>query len=152
MIVEYRDDGGVVVRHVGVLRAEDVMALNKKLYGTLESTRRIEYQLRDLRATTEVQISTKQLKRLARQDAKAVTIKPNMLIAMVGGRDLTYGLSRMWQALAGSGQSNARVFREMAAAEDWIEERMAARRIKARLARQTATGARSPKRGDDSLW
>ena len=70
-------------------------------------------------------MSSEWVRRLAREDERAASINPGMLIAVVGKEDLTYGLLRMWQMQAEGPALETAVFRNLNEAMDWIRDRLA---------------------------
>ena len=49
-------------------------------------------------------------------------MNPNMLIAVVAGSDLMFGLGRMWQTLVDDSSFKAGVFRSLEEANSWIKQ------------------------------
>jgi len=122
--VHFREDGGVIAEITGAVRARDLVKMNESLYETPEHIRAIRYQICDLTGVTDVDVPSAEMTQLAKQDTQAAASNPNMLIAMVGDRDLTYGLARMWEAYAAGPGLETMVFRNRAAAEEWIRGKL----------------------------
>jgi len=118
--IDFRKDGGILAEVTGKLRAKDLIGLNDSLYDNPEHIRAIRCQICDLTGVTEVDVPSEEMARLAQQDTQAADANPNMLIALVGNRDLTFGLARMWEAHAAGPELETVVFRRRDEAERWI--------------------------------
>jgi hypothetical protein len=73
-------------------------------------------QLCDLRQVTDLQTTVEALRALARRP----TFAPGARRAFVVGREVDYGLSRLFQAYAEPKGSLIEVFREWEPAEEWL--------------------------------
>ena len=124
MNVTYRDDGGIVVKAEGVLSPREVFELNEKIYASPEDVRKISYQLCDFSGVTDFEGSTQELAFIAKQDKSAAELNPNMLLVLVSGSDLSYGMLRMWQAFTEDSRVESKVCRSMEEAEEWLARRL----------------------------
>ncbi len=120
--ISYRGDGGVVATVKRVLNGQDVIAFNDTIYADAERIAKITYQIIDFSQVEQIEINADEIRRLAAQDAAAAEINPHMRIAVVGGSDVIYGLSRMWQALTDDLPISRMIFRTMSDAESWLRE------------------------------
>lgn len=120
--ISYREDGGVVATVKTVLNGRDCMAFNDTIYADAERIAKITYQIIDLSQVEQIEINADEIRRIAAQDAVAAEINPDMRIAVVGESEVTYGLSRMWQAYTDDLPISRMVFRTMSEAETWLQE------------------------------
>lgn len=77
-------------------------------------------ELADLRALNATRLSTAALRRLASHFQSADKGEPSR-IAIVAGGDLTFGLSRMYQAFRSESVNEIVVFRDLEEACAWLE-------------------------------
>jgi len=122
--ITYTEDGGIIVRGEGIVTGSDIKEINDIIYESPENIEKIAYQLGDFRDVTDVFISNSEIEELAIQDKKAYEINPNMFIALVGTKDLIFGLSRMWKAFTNDSPFETMVFRKMEDAQQWIKEKL----------------------------
>jgi len=122
--IKYIGEGGVLAKGKGVLTGSDLIKLNDIIYESPEKIKKIAYQICDLSNVSSTSISTLELEHVASQDKKASESNPNMLIAIVGEDDLTYGLARMWEAYSYNSPFETMVFREIEDAHQWISEKL----------------------------
>ena len=124
--IYFREDGGVVAEITGKVEEKDLVRMNEALYDTPEHIQAIRYQICDLSGVTDVDVPSIEVAQLAKQDTQAAGANPSMLIALVAGRDLTYGLARMWETYASSPTLETMVFRSRPEAEEWIRAKLRA--------------------------
>ncbi|SHO53501.1 hypothetical protein [Desulfopila aestuarii] len=121
--ITYLSDGGVYLYGSGCLTYSDIVDANNVLYATPDKIKGLAYQLCDYSDVTEVNLTSKEIEKLALQDSKAAMLNPAMLIAVVGNQDLVYGLLRMWEAYATSPSFETNAFRTVEDAKTWISEK-----------------------------
>ncbi|MBW2541119.1 MAG: hypothetical protein JRF15_03435 [Deltaproteobacteria bacterium] len=120
--LQYRDAGsGVVFVCTGVVTAAEFSRANEEIYSA-ESLERLQYQLIDFTATEHVDISLEEIREFAQVDMTAASQRQNFIIAVAGPDDLTFGISRMWQAFASDSEIRSGLFRSVPDAERWIKE------------------------------
>ena len=120
--LRYRDDGaGVVYICTGVVTAADFDKASEEVYSE-ERIDQLRYQLVDFSATEHLDSNLEDIRRSAEIDAAAANQNPNFVIAIVGPDDLTFGISRMWQAVVPNSDLRTRVFRSVSDAECWIKD------------------------------
>ena len=122
--LRYTEDGGVLVTAEGTLTGRELIASKDTLYASEEKIRSIAYQLADFRKVTEVSFSSTTVRCIAEKDKQAAQVNPDMVIAVVGGDDLHYGLSRMWEEYCGESAVRAMICRSMAEARQWIRDQL----------------------------
>jgi hypothetical protein len=120
--LQYRDAGsGVVFVCTGVVTAAEFSRANEEIYSE-ESLDHLQYQLIDFTATEHLEGSLEEIRELAAVDVVAASQSRSLIIAVTGSDDLTFGISRMWQAFASDSNLRTGVFRSVPDAERWIKE------------------------------
>ena len=116
----YSEDGGVVITGAGLVTAKELFDGMNTLYATPEQISKIRYQLSDFTAVSSWQITTAEIVELANLDNIAAKINPSMLIAIAANDDLTYGLSRLWEAYLDSSPLKSHVFKTVEECKAWL--------------------------------
>jgi hypothetical protein len=124
MSIAYIGDGGIIARGEGVVTGSEIKEVNDIIYESPEKIKKIVYQICDLTNVSDISISTSEIEELAIQDKKASEINPNMFIALLGKKDLIFGLSRMWEAFTYDSPFETMVFRKMEDAQQWIRGKL----------------------------
>ena len=124
MSITYLGDGGIIARGEGVVAGSEIKEVNDIIYESPEKIKKILYQICDLTNVSDISISTSEIEDLSIQDKKASEFNPNMFIALVGKKDLIFGLSRMWEAFANNSPFDSMVFRKMEDAQEWIRGKL----------------------------
>ncbi|MBW2578353.1 MAG: hypothetical protein JRE38_09830 [Deltaproteobacteria bacterium] len=120
--LQYRDAGsGVVFVCTGVVTADEFTRANEEVYSE-ESLDRLQYQLIDFSDTEHLESSLEDTRKNATVDTAAANQNRNLIIAVAGSDDLTFGISRMWQALTSNSNLRTGIFRSVPDAEHWIKE------------------------------
>ncbi len=119
--ISYRDDGGVILSWKGLVTGKELIDAFSEIYATDEQIKRIAYQLVNLTKSEEILVTANDLKEVASLDIRASKVNPSMLVAVVGERDIVFGLSRMWEAFVDDAPLKTRVFRTLEDAEDWLK-------------------------------
>ena len=120
--LQYRDAGsGVVFVCTGVVTAADFSRANEEVYSE-ESLDHLQYQLIDFTATEHLEVSLEEIRDFAAVDMTAASQSQSLIIAGAGSDDLTFGISRMWQAFASDSNIRSGIFRSVPDAEYWIKE------------------------------
>jgi hypothetical protein len=120
MELAYIENNGVLLKGTGNVTGDELVNINNKMYETPQLTAAIAFQLCDFTDVEGFNISSEEIQAVAKQDRKAASINPNMLVALVGEKDLIFGLSRMWEAYVGEASMETRVFRTLEEARDWL--------------------------------
>ncbi len=118
MPVDYqidRQNAVVLATARGVLAADDIMALRRRLAADPDFSPDMK-QLIDLLGVTEVKLRSKDLRFLASFDP----FGPGARRAFVGDQDITFGVLRMYEVLAERPGTSVHVFRDMEAAREWL--------------------------------
>jgi len=97
---------------------------NTTIYATEEKTLACVYQVCDYRGIEGVDVSTNDIRTLAERDKRAARINPNIIIAVVVGDDLAFGMARMWQGLTSGAPFITSIFRSLDDAERWVAEQI----------------------------
>ena len=122
--VIYCEDGGVVLRGSGLLTDQELLDANREAYASEAAVRAMRYQICDFLAVERAQLSGATIETIARMDARAAAINPNIPLAVVAEAKLMYGLSRIWGAYAGAAKLESSVFQNMEEAQAWLRERV----------------------------
>jgi 5'-3' exonuclease len=120
----YTEDNGIKVKGVGKVTALDLLNANKNIYENEEKIKSIRYQLCDFTHVKEIEISTNDVLSIADQDNRAAAINSDMIYAIVGDKDVIYGLARMWQSYVDRSGCETGVFRSMEEAQKWIDSKL----------------------------
>ena len=119
---------GAVFTYTDVLSGEAAIAASAALY-TPALLKTMHYQLADLRAISRIEITTEQIQRLAEADRKAAQQGNGFLIASVVDHDLQTGISRFYRAYVEDPAIEAKIFKTMDAARQWLAEKLKTRGI-----------------------
>ncbi len=119
--ISYRNDGGVILSWKGLVTGKELIDAFSEIYATDEQIKRIAYQLVIFTKSEEIMVTANDLKEVASLDIRASKVNPSMLVAVVGERDIVFGLSRMWEAFVDDAPLKTRVFRTLEDAEDWLK-------------------------------
>ena len=120
--LQFRDaDSGVVFVCTGVVTADEFTRANEEIYSE-ESLDRLQYQLIDFSDTEHLEVSLEEIRDFAAVDMTAASQSQSHIIAVAGSDDLTFGISRMWQAFASDSNIRSGIFRSVPDAERWIKE------------------------------
>jgi hypothetical protein len=122
--IAYMEDGGIMATGEGVVTGSEIKEVNNTIYESPEKIQKIAYQLCDFSNISGASASTFEIEQIASQDKKASEINPNMLVAIVVGEDLSYGLSRMWESFSYGSTLETMVFRKVEDAQQWIREEL----------------------------
>jgi len=121
--IEYFDGGmGILIAGDGIVTGDDLIAANKTIYASNEAIKKMKCQLCDFTAVTEFNLSSEDIQNIARYDIEAAKTNPKIVVALVGEKDLIYGLSRMWEAYVSDTGFRTMVFRTRAEAETWLKQ------------------------------
>lgn len=129
MPIQVRElDGGAGIEVVatGTVSGAEIIAAHDEIYSD-RNLRRQRYQIVDRSHCAAYRVSADEVREIARLDGAAANVNPGIVIAVVSGDDVQFGVSRMWQAYAEAGDFVTQVFRDRAAAERWVQEQLAAR-------------------------
>ncbi len=119
--ISYRSDGGVILSWKGLVTGKELIDAFSEIYATDEQIKRIAYQLVILTKSDEIMVTADDLRRVASLDIEASKVNPKMLVAVVGDRDIVFGLSRMWEVFVDDAPLNTSVFRTLEDAEAWLK-------------------------------
>ena len=108
----------------GTVVAADIIEVNKSIYASPEMIKKIRYQICDYTAVENMQISPNEIWAIAEQDNRAAEVNPTMLISIAAKKDLSFGLSRVWEAYTGAGPFRTEVFRTVEDCREWIRSQL----------------------------
>ena len=98
--IDYIEDGGIIIRVEGLISGNEIKKANDIIYESPDKIKKIKYQICDLTIASDFSASESDIRAISNQDKKASEINPNMLIAVVGEKDVIFGLARMWEAFS----------------------------------------------------
>ena len=119
---------GVRVKFQGVVNGADLIAARDVFFRDARDPQNICFAFVDHSGAESVNYTSGDVEQIAQQDARlARLIQPGAVIAIVSPDDVTFGISRMWEGIAGGLGFESRTFRESSAARDWLRGRVAAK-------------------------
>ena len=124
MSIAYTEDGGIISRGEGVITGNEIKETNDIIYESPDKIKKIKYQICDLTNASDYSTSESELRAISNQDKKASEINPKMFIAVVGEKDVIFGLARMWEAFSYDSPFETMVFRKIEDAQQWIREKL----------------------------
>ncbi|MFW2371958.1 MAG: hypothetical protein ACN4GM_02475 [Gammaproteobacteria bacterium] len=120
--IEYtKDKIGVVLHHEGVVSGEELINSVSKVYSD-ERYLNLRYWIGDRTSCTEFLPDTRSLKIIAELSKQESSRNPGILLALVAPNDLEFGMSRMFEFLAGESLFITKVFRARSTADKWIRQ------------------------------
>jgi len=119
-------DNGTGVLYVGKasITVRDVLEARNCVVGFPEKAKQYRYGLIDYSQVDDMDISNRDLDLLVAQHKKDAAQAPGMFVALVGSRNIVYGLARMWASYMHDSGWETHVFRTREEAEAWIRERI----------------------------
>jgi hypothetical protein len=124
-LVSLHGGTGVLFACSGVVTARDLMNANERLLAAADQSARYKFGLVDLLGADSLDLSIDEIRLIAEQDTLIAAIAPKgTIVAVVAGKDLAFGLARMWEAFAGDTQWETKTFRSRSHAESWIRDRV----------------------------
>ena len=121
----YIGNNGILAKGIGSVTRDEISEVNRHIYESPQKIQAIKFQICDFTEVNEFDLSAQDIKVLAAQDVSAAKINPKMIIAVVGEKDLIFGLSRMWEVYADESTGlETCVFRSINDANVWIEAKM----------------------------
>jgi len=128
MPITIRDlDGGigVVITGWGIVGEEEyVDSHSKHLTQDEDKLNRYRYSLVDWTAVKEAEVSTEAISLIAGYCESTSEVNPDTVVAIAANQNLIYGLSRMWEGLAGVTGWETMVFKNREDAEAWITKKV----------------------------
>jgi hypothetical protein len=123
--IAYLDNGtGILFIGKGTVTGRDILEAKAKTFSSEGKIMQYQYGLLDFSRTDGVEISNTELEKVTELDKKAAAIIPDRVVAIVAGKDVIFGLSRMWEAYMGGAGWETHVYRSRKEAETWIKARV----------------------------
>jgi len=121
--VIYENDGeGIVYVHSGTLEGEAIVERSRLHYESLDYNK-LRYQIVDFRGLERVEMTTEQLRELARIDSESTKKKrPDHKLAGVLDSDSMQAILKLWEVYLDNPAINVKIFWSMEAARKWIDE------------------------------
>ena len=128
MPIEMKDsDNGLGVIFIGrgiVGEIEYLDLYRKHLAQDKDKYQKYRYCLNDWEEVTGVEVSSNAIDQIAGLCIDSAKINPYPVIALIATKDITYGLSRMWEILSNDTEWEIMVFRKRDDAEAWIRQKV----------------------------
>ena len=118
--LSYEGVGAVLVGS-GTVTGDELRRCNDQMYAP-DRIHRLRYQLCDFREIVNLEVSSDDVRSIASQDNVAAAQNPDITIAIVANRSVTFGMARMWQAYVDEAPFNTHVIRTMEEARAWLGE------------------------------
>ncbi len=122
--LKYLDGGGSLFVGTGTLTGREILSAINAVHETEEKTRAIVFQIADFRLVEKIDISSMDIRTISERDIRTSKINAQLITAVVAGKEVVFGLSRMWQAYSDNPSLITSVFRSMVEAEQWIKEQI----------------------------
>ena len=125
--IEHRDDEtGVVIRCWGIVEFSELDEINEQIYRP-DRLQKLRYELIDFSRVEKLHLTSQQIRTLASADVDAARVNPRFIVAVVGEKDVVYGILRMWEVFVAEASIRTSVFRSLIEAEYWIARTAPAR-------------------------
>lgn len=111
---------GLELVGTGVVLATELLEVNRQLLEEKARLRSVRHALVSFDAAEGLEVSTPQIRRIVEQDHLLAAWLPNLSIAVVANKDVQFGISRIWEALADTVGWRIGVFRSRLQAEQWL--------------------------------
>jgi hypothetical protein len=121
------DDGkGALLVAWGTVDGPELLRAHAELYASEEKVAALLYRLSDYSGVERVLVTGEDIVALAELHKSMEHVLPDCVVAVVGEKDVVFGLGRMWQARLEIRDLawETRVFRARSDAETWIRQRM----------------------------
>ena len=120
---EIIDNNYIILRGEGDVTGSEIVETNALLYSEPEYRNVAGFQLWDLTALTNIEMSGQDHMEAAKQDKDALRSHPHIAVAIAGTADQVYGISMLYARYAPDGVITM-AFRSRALAETWIQEQI----------------------------
>ena len=113
---------GSIIQATGILTDDEyIHSINKHLSQQEDILKKHLYSISDYSNVTELNISKEAIQKIAKRCIQYSTINQNIIIVIVAGSDLAYGLARMWGLLTDGSNLKINIVRTRNEAENWIK-------------------------------
>ncbi len=113
----------VMLTATGAVRGDELVAANRTFFrDRMAEFRACRTWLGDYTQATLEQVDIHHLRILAQISVDAARHNPRLCVAIVTGKDLSFGTARAWENLAAETGWNTMVFRSRAQAQQWLDE------------------------------
>lgn len=122
MPISYRIDPQrnlIFTTATGILTDDDILELKRQLTADPEFKPGMR-ELSDVRAVTDLRVTTQGVRRMVNQDAKQSSTLDEYRLAIVAGSGEVFGMARMYQMLTENNLPHVAVFRDYDTAARWI--------------------------------
>jgi hypothetical protein len=121
----YVDDGkGVHKKGTGLVRGLEIFTSALSETGNKARPRGMRYALVDFSETTDLKITTEDIRRIVELNRKLAAWTPGELVAIVAPAELPYAMARLWHTLSDDIGWKRNVFHTRADAVYWLRKEL----------------------------
>ena len=127
MPVEYKflDDGiGVLLEAEGRVTGQKLIETLAEIYRSEEKAKKFKYSIIDFTDIEKMDVSNGELDLISEKHRDAGKLTADRVIAVAAGKDIAFGLSRMWQASIDDNNWDITIVRTRNEAESWVREKV----------------------------
>jgi hypothetical protein len=123
--IKYLDNGlGAEFIGTGIVNGKDLIEATKNVFASAENLKESRYGLLDFSGVDFFNLSSAELRIVTQLDKDAAAINPDLVIAIVTGKNRTSGVSRIWHAYMDETNWDTGIFGSRPDAESWIKKRV----------------------------
>ena len=120
----YTEDGlGVKYIAMGKTTGEEVIQTNKEVISD-KRFQSLKYKIADRSECDEYLVNGASVKIVAEQEREASQVNPDLVVALIAGSELQFGMSRMYQSLMAGMGFECDIFEDQEAAMKWINKKI----------------------------
>ena len=114
---------GVLIEYSGIVGAAEAIGVTRTVFSDPRFPT-LKYWISDRTATDKFDIDAGDAERIASLTREAARTNSHLVMAQVSPNDIDFGMSRMYEMLAGEEGFRTMVVRTRAEAERWVEEQL----------------------------
>jgi hypothetical protein len=119
----YLDDGkGLLKTGTGFVTGAEILAVSLSDADDEAICRRLRYGLLDFSATTEMQVTAEDMRRVVEANRKIAALTGPGPVAIVAPSQMSFGLARMWHTLSEDFRWESSLFRNRPDAIAWLRQ------------------------------
>jgi len=120
---EFINNGiGILIIGKGDVSGQELLDTLGDIYKLEDKVKKLKYTIVDFTSALSMDVSSSEIQIMRERHKKASEISPDRAVALVSGKDLPYGISRMWEAIVDDIPWETYVFRSRAKADLWLKE------------------------------
>lgn len=121
LATQYIDDGrGLLHTGSGIVTGQELIAGATQVLDDIRGGLPICYALIDLTDITGFEVSSDDIRGVAKLNLSMAEIIGPARVAVVAAHDIAFGMARMWEAYAHTTAWQTQVFRDRSEAENWL--------------------------------